>query len=285
MKKLLFIITIAVAFTLLCCEKEGVYNPSKKIKRIYVTYDNKKVLSQEWSWNKNTLHKIEYFYLSSGNLFYSSTFKYNGKQISEIQDSDGYLTKFSFNGNKYDKVDYYNSKSELIISLKFSYSGNKASSVEGQFFSSSKSSSSLNNYNQSYLTTIIPEFRLTEENIERIMHSKGGTSIVKWNFEYNGNNLSKLELQEDGIIVAHDYEEYDKKINPFYHHNEVINLPLNTILSKNNVLKQRYRNDDGKITTYEFSYSYDGNVPTEVQRRANNSGYISTTTTYYEYIK
>jgi len=285
MKKLLFIITVAFAFTLLCCEKEGVYNPSKKLKRIYVTYNNKKVLSQEWSWNNNTLHKIEYFYVNTGNLFYSSTFKYNGNQISEIQDSDGYLTKFSFNGNKYDRVDYYNSKSELRISLKFSYSGNKVSSIEGQYFPSSKSSSSLNNFNQGYLTTLIPELRLSEEYIEYLQHSKGGVSIVKWNFEYNGNNLSKLERQEDGNIVSYDYEEYDKKTNPFYHHVEVVNLALNTILSKNNVLKQRYRNADGKITTYEFSYSYDGNVPIEVQRRANSSGDISTTTTYYEYIK
>jgi len=284
MKKLLFFITIALAFTFFNCQKEGVYAPSKKIKRIYVMYNSKKILSQEWSWNKNTLNKIEYFYLNTGNLAYSSTFKYNGNQISEIQDSDGYFTKFSFNGNKYDKVDYYNAKSELTISLRFSYSGNNVSSIEGQYFSTGKSSS-FDNYNQSYLTTIIPELRLSEEEIIQFEHAKGGASIIKWNFEYKGGNISKLEKQEEANIVTNSYEEYDKKNNPFYNHVEVMNTSLNSILSKNNVLRQLYRNAEGKLTTYDFSYSYDGNVPTEVQRRANSNGDISTTTTYYEYVK
>jgi len=281
MKKLLFLITIALAFTMLNCQKEGVYNPQKKIKRIYITYNNKKALSQEWSWNKNILSKIEYFYVNTGNLYYSSTFKYNGKQVSEIQDSDGYFTKFSYNGDKYEKVDYYNAKSELRISLRFTYSGNKISSIEGQFLSGK---SSLGNYNQSYLTTIIPELRLAENDMMQI-EGKGEVSIVKWNFEYKGNNISKLEKQKDAEIVSNSYEEYDSKNNPFYHDVEVINTSLNLILSQNNVLKQVNRNADGKTTTIEYTYIYDGNFPIEVQIKTNYNGNVVITNDYYEYIK
>jgi len=282
MKKLLFFITIAFAFTLFNCQKEGVYQPSKKIKRIYVMYDSKKVLSQEWSWNKNIMSKIEYFYINTGKLAYSSTFKYNGSTISEIQDSDGYSTKFTYSGGKYEKVEYFNEKLELRISLRFTYTGTKVSSIEGQFYSSSKSS--IDNYNQSYLTTIIPELRLTEENIGQLQ-TKGGVSIIKWNFEYDGNNVSKLERQEDAKIITYSYEEYDKNINPYYHHVEVVNTSLNLFLSKNNVLRQLIRDHEGTSTTVDYTYIYDGKVPTEVQRKMNTGGNVTISTTYYEYVK
>jgi hypothetical protein len=284
MKKLLFIITIAFSITLFSCQKDGVYNPAQKLKRIYVMYNGKKAMSQEWSWNKSSLSKIEYYYINTGNLFYSSSFKYDGNKIKEIQDSDGYFTKFNYNGNKYDKVEYYNGKSEILISLKFSYSGNLISSIEGQFYSGSKSSPSFSNYNDSYLTTIIPELRLTEDNISHLQ-GKGGISIMKWNFEYKGNNVSKLELQEDGKITTNNYEEYDKKSNPFFHDVEVIYTSLNLILSRNNVLRQSTRYPEGKMTTSEYSYTYDGNAPTEVQRRTNSGGDITISNTYYEYVK
>jgi len=283
MKKLLFLITIAFAFSLFSCQKEGVYTPSEKIKRISVLYNSKKVLSQEWSWNNKILNKIEYFYLNTGGLAYSSTFKYDGNRITDIQDSDGYFTKFSYNGNLYDKVDYYNSKSELRISLKFSYSGKKVSSIEGQFYSSKKSSSE--KFNESYLATLIPELRLSEEQMMQLQAKGGGVSIIKWNFEFNGDNLSKLEIQDDGKIVTNSFEEYDKNINPYYHHVEVINTPFILFLSKNNVVRQTNRDDKGNSTLVDYAYIYSGKTPTEVQRKANTNGSVTISTTYYEYVK
>jgi len=282
MKKTLFLLTIALAFAFLGCQKEGVYNPSKKLKRIYVMYNTKKALSQEWIWNKNQLNKIEYFYLNTGNLYYSSTFSYDGDKISKIQDSDGYYTTFKYKGNQYDKVEYYNAKSELRIALYFTYTKNKITSIEGQFYSTGKST--IDNYNAGFLTTIIPELRLSEEDIQQF-RGGGGVSIRQWNFEYIGNNVSRLEIKEDAKITTHNYEKYDKNLNPFFQTIEVINTSLNLILSKNNVLEQTTRTQDGNTAIHEFTYVYDGQAPTEVQRRTNSAGNVTIYNTYYEYVK
>jgi len=54
MKKYLFLI-LALSILFIGCEKEGVYNPNKKIKRIYeesLSGSSPKRLSQEWTWEK-----------------------------------------------------------------------------------------------------------------------------------------------------------------------------------------------------------------------------------------
>jgi hypothetical protein len=286
MKKILLFITIALAFTFFGCQKDGAYNPSKQLKRIYVMLNSKKTLSEEWSWSNNLLTKIEYYYLNTGNLAWSSTFSYDGKRISKIQDSDGYSTYFKYSGNNYEKVEYYNAKSELLLMLMFTHTGNKITSIEGQYYYSvGKSAFNLDNYNQSYLTTLIPELRLDEETVMRMEGSKGGIDIIYWNFEYSGDNLSKLEKKEGTKITTNDYEKYDKNSNPFYHNLDIINGSLNLILSKNNVLNQTTKYSDGSTAMSEYTYIYDGSVPTEVQRKRISGGDVYLSTTYYEYVK
>ena len=60
MKKYLFLI-LALSILFIGCEKEGVYNPNKKIKRIYeesLSGSSPKRLSQEWTWEKKQLKRL-----------------------------------------------------------------------------------------------------------------------------------------------------------------------------------------------------------------------------------
>ena len=60
MKKILTILAIAcVAFIFAGCQKDGVYNPSKKISKIYYTSTSgNKSLQEIWTWNGKLLDKF-----------------------------------------------------------------------------------------------------------------------------------------------------------------------------------------------------------------------------------
>ena len=100
-------------FAFSSCEKDGVYNPSKKISKIYTQgTGGQKYLSQVWSWDKNKLAKVEHYW---GNTFgYSSTYVYDKNRLSEIRDSDGDYLKIEYSGSNYDKATFY-SEGKLFL--------------------------------------------------------------------------------------------------------------------------------------------------------------------------
>ena len=98
-KTFLFLVFACVAMLFSSCHKEGVFNPKKKISKIYTsssytfngnttTFD--KTLSEEWTWNKNnTLAKID----AHGSLSETTeTYTYDKKRVTRI---DGVSTNTS----------------------------------------------------------------------------------------------------------------------------------------------------------------------------------------------
>jgi hypothetical protein len=112
MKKLSLLLTLFVlALSFTSCDKEGVYNPNKKISKSYLDTGEGKQLTSSWNWNGKLLRTIDYYDLISGEIAYTHIFSYNDKdQIVSISDiTNNLTTKYFYYGNRFDKiVSYHN---------------------------------------------------------------------------------------------------------------------------------------------------------------------------------
>ena len=104
---LLILAVFILGFT--SCNKEGTYNPSKKLSKIYQEYKSGssstgKLLKESWTWNKKQLTQIDYYASDGKKIIYSSIFKYDGKQVSEIK-SGNTTMKFVYEKSKLDNIE------------------------------------------------------------------------------------------------------------------------------------------------------------------------------------
>ena len=271
MKKVL-LLCMTVCLLALGCEKEGVYNPSKKIKRVY--YSTSKHLTQEWKWNKNQLQKIDYYWNNS--IHYTENFKYDDKnRITKIEDYDtGDYTTISYSDDGYNKIEYY-WENILIISAAVKYENKKISRIDIVYYDCEEDK---NIKSDGFISNIIPK-----EIIERVNNHKGtkGAYPVTVTFKYAGDNVSEMTSIEEGYTANYSYENYDKNLNPYFH--ALTDGFGMYCLSKNNVGRIIYRGTfsegDTEMGTTDFEYTYDGKFPTEVVQKIGTSRYVN----YYEY--
>ena len=96
------ILALAISLSFTSCNKEGVYNPKKKITAIYYQYPGTaKMLQEQWTWDGNLLSKIQYYY--GGTYSHSNIYKYDGKRLIEVN-VDGDIIKFTYDGSKLAKL-------------------------------------------------------------------------------------------------------------------------------------------------------------------------------------
>jgi len=255
-----FLLCIAICLLVLGCEKEGVYNPDKKIKKIYEGFIPK--LSEEWTWDKNLLQKIDYF--SGDEVGYTENFKYDNKnRIIRIEDYEyGDYYTISYNKDGYEKIEYYD-EDILYMSAAFQYEKKKVSRIDLTYYDFYDYKSTKKD---GFITKIIPKEILnsTIESKNR-SESKGTYSFVV-NFKFDGNNVSEMIVVDDYSII---YENYDKNLNPFYSSfTGMVDFEDGAGirgLSKNNVGKVTYKWGFGwPDETVEYGYAYDGKFPTSI---------------------
>jgi hypothetical protein len=275
MKKYLFLI-LALSILFIGCEKEGVYNPNKKIKRIYeesLSGSSPKRLSQEWTWEKKQLKKIDYY--SDNQISYTENFSYDNKnRLIRIEDySYGERYEIKYDKDGVSKIELY-IDNELYQIMNFKYDRNKIVEISVTVIEidNSKILVSKSNKPESFISMILP----IKEVKDRIRSKNTKGNYVKYfEFEYDGNNLSKMKEIDGSWIDEYTYENYDKKSNPFYSNVYSISEGF----SKNNVGKVINRWE-----TREYEYTYDGKFPTEVTMKYTGSGgSTSVYRTYYEY--
>ena len=282
MKKLLFI-CMALCIVFMGCEKEGVYNPGKKIRRISEQPQGEaKQISQEWSWNKNLLQKVDYF--SKNQLYYTENYKYDDKnrviKVDDYENGDYY--DISYNDNGYNKIDYYwNNK--LVESYSFQYTDKKVSKISCTWFDNSKSQVKGNG---SFIDFLFPvDMKLLEMGNSKSKGDDASTATVS--IKYNANNLSEVEvLYDNGNIYRYSYEDFDKYLNPFY--SSFSHGTGLTSYSQNNHAKAIVRttiNDNTVNFTTDREFTYDGKYPLEIVSKTSYSDYTYRTTTSYEYLK
>lgn len=281
MKKYLFIVTVSavliMALGLSSCQKEGVYNPKKKISKIFEQYgSDSKYLSEVWTWDDNKLSRIDY--PSWGGY---QRFEYENNKISKIIDEDGDYWLVKYNGKKFDKVEFYydNQLSGIVI---FEYSGSKITKMttEELWDDDKYDLVSVKNRQFGVLKFLIPEMPL--EMTKKSTKSTSETYVIK--LTWKGNNIEKLEEEEierNEVYTSTTKYTYDDKSNPFY--NSFFGVDDYFVSSKNNITKETITDSDNDFWEYEYSYTYDGNYPKECVRIYRSGTYSSVTTTFYEY--
>ena len=142
------IIALPLFFTSCQKEQEGVYNPKKKIERIYherylsytygynetYEYVDPKHLSEVWNWDGNVLNSIDYFD-EEGYSAERATFIYDGKRLSEIRISydgeESYRYIYNYQDNLLSSISgYYADEQTPISTFQFTHSGKKITRIE-----------------------------------------------------------------------------------------------------------------------------------------------------------
>jgi len=288
MKKLI-VLSIAFCLIFLGCEKEGVYNPDKKIKRVYTQEDSYKELKSEWTWEKNLLKKIEYYWGGS-TPEYDERYVYEKNQLIRVDLSFGYYWKVSYKNNLYDKVELLTPEGMSFLSVKFTYEKKKISEINLTFFDYDDYIANIPS--GGFMSGLFsPELMQGMQKMASKSKSKADSYTYKISFTYDKNNIKErvLGYTEPGYSwkFTYKFEKYDNKTNPlyrFYTQPYVGEGSFESFVgSKNNPLEIIVIEEDGDYYsdrwTITYDYSYDGKFPTEVIRREDSWR----TTTFYEY--
>lgn len=290
MKKIFSILVIAcVAMLFSACQKEGIYNPSKKISKIYFTDKNgNKSLSQVWGWNKNnTLEKIDN-YSSNGTLSSTLNFTYEKKRLTRMNNyaTNAYI-EYKYDGKNLKEANLYSSGS-LMDTYSFTYENGKITKIIDTYV---HSKSAGNDVEMNPLQFILPDeiYNVTEENRKQFQpDGSKATTVFTYELTWDGNNISKLVRTVSGSSATLSLDiQYDKNNNPlkgaflsFYFEDNV----LDGNLCKNNVTRLESKSvaEGGNVTTnvYTYEYTYDGKWPVSRRFMGENS-----TLTEFEYTK
>ncbi|MCQ2270673.1 MAG: hypothetical protein MJZ52_05545 [Bacteroidales bacterium] len=289
MKKTLTILAIAcIAFIFAGCQKDGVYNPSKKISKIYyTTTSGNKLLDQIWTWNGKLLDRIDFY--SGGTVSHSYNFTYDGNRLTRMNDyKHNEYVEYKYDGNHLSETNVF-SGGNLRYIYKFSYKSGKLESMT--LTSTSKGSDKKMEINP--LTFMFgPEISQCIEKAEKTHSAKNnGKSayIETYKFTWEKGEISKLVIsyQGDGYAEVTFRYTYDKKNNPFF--GSFISpeyMLLDGCLCKHNVTKIDYTEmEDGDIETWTstYDYSYNKNNYPISKRETEMGGGQSYTGGLYEY--
>lgn len=294
------------------CNKEGVFNPKKKISKIYTsnsytingnTTTSDKTLSEEWTWNKNnTLAKID----AHGFYETTETYTYDKKRVTRIDgvatntsgitgggtSSYTYHIEFKYNSKELSEASYYDGN-ELQTKLTFTHQNGKISKIE--LFEMN-----LENMDKNIkaLHSILPEHLYS--NLEKMYknrlsksNTKGDASII-YELTWDKNNISKAVCTAQWVegyekdIMEYKYDNYS---NPFYGYlsPEMGEYSGADYFSKNNITQittqyqTSFDNDKGDTNIENFNYTYEGKYPVTCSHTSSYYEGSYTTTTEYEY--
>lgn len=279
---------LVLASMVSCSKKEGVYNPKKKIQRVYYssTYTDK-YLDEAWDWNGKKLEAINH-YTSSGNLSWTENFSYDGSRLIRVDDYLGSeYTTYEYDGNKLKTVNYYY-RNGLETTATYTYDGSKLSKMT---ITNYDSKSVRNGHLESaYMPFSTEVAEVLDKCIAKAgLHNQDREiEVMTYQFTWNGNNISKIVVSQDANMAT-AILQYDDKNNPMqgylnlYSETGESMVPILT-RSTNNITQIVASDSDGDSEVVNFTYQYDNDkYPTMLiqQYGSGNSQII----TYYEYDK
>ena len=237
----------------------GVYNPGKKIRRVYYKspYSDRKELEQLWQWNGDLLESIKYYGYNE-NLDYVEQFIYDGQRLSRIEYSDGDFrgyVEFRYENNELKSAECYGpyDYSELQCKIKFVYQEKKVSKITYQ----------------SEFTDLSLQFTWNQDNVSMIS--------ITGNDEYN----NAVELYYDQNNNPYKGFIYYRMCLQYMFDDGWKFIKDRSSFSSNNVTQAVFSNPI-RNEVYNFIYQYDEDgFPTEQQYYNNHSEYGGTY--YYEY--
>lgn len=287
MKKFKFlpvVLGMLIVVFMASCSKEGVYNPSKKIQRVYFASssswgDVDKYLAQSWNWDSKTLASIDYFN-SNGDTRYTENFSYDGNRLTrvDVYKYSEYCT-YEYEG-KYLKSSSYYYRNKMEASVTYTYESGKLTQMVVTYFGNKKSES---NILFAYMP-IEPRVANSMKNFAEKAVNERGMTVVTYQVTWTDDNITKVIGTREGNMMTLTYS-YDSKNNPFKGFLNGESASLN-FYSKNNVTREMEVDTDGDNYIYTYTYTYDGdNYPTMVIETMIEPESDYSETTFYEYNK
>lgn len=272
------------------CKKDGVYTPSKKIQRVYIssTYTNK-YLRQSWDWDGKLIKDIKY-YNSNGSLNWTADYSYEGQRVVRIDDYlNSEYTTFDYNGKHLKTVNYYY-RNNLDASSDLTFKNNKLENIMTTYYGTKGVGRNL--MKTSFLPLPEDVCEIMDICLAKVFENNESKSVgvINWKLTWDGNNISKIDasLGSEWIGISLQYDNKNCPLNGFYDlysfvDDEIILDGGMMSYSKNNITKAVINDSDGDNTILTFTYQYDNNnYPImRIQQLSDDGDYKYIT--YYEY--
>lgn len=296
MKKSLYtaLALLLVSAVFVNCQKDGVFNPKKKINKIYKSHEGGKYLIEEWTWEGNLLGKIAY--CNDTNVLRKAYYFYDKKQLVRVENTnDLSYVLISYNKSQYDKMDFYTKYDRKVRSYTFTYDKKKISKIDVTVYKNpAKSAMSIED---DIMSAFIPKIILEETNklmMGSPLWKSDGDDVFVYTLKYDGDNVVEWKISDANETklkeTVFQYSSYDKNMNPYYMSNPTDGTnPVSFTFCKNNPLQmtrtQYVANEKIASFTFDYIYKYDDKkYPTEVIEKQIGESYTNSDTTYYEYI-
>ena len=279
---------IGLIFSFNACKKDGVYNPSKKVSKIYTEvylYDSVynvigsvPMLSQNFTWDKNILKEVDSY--REGEQRDKEIFVYDGKRLVRIDHVDpDYIsdieeqTIFSYEGSKLHKATILDN-GDIEAEIEYIYEKNKISEmIYTIYYNSGLSSLNILEPLKQVLDPNMVEVLSCDKEMLACLEAKNGLThkagvrTMKIELEWERDNISQVKLIQDPYTQIVSFT-YDNKKNPFYSRPmediETMGDPEYGLLSffcnKNNIV-QMESTSSGHTYTIPLEYEYDGSYP------------------------
>lgn len=291
-KSIIFCLCVTVIAFFASCNRDpdGVYNPAKKIHKIYEVNDvYGTYVSEVWNWNGNLLSSIN-IYDQRGDLYATHTYQYDGDRLITIRNQSSYT--YATLNYKEDKIDYinvyYTGDDDPITVYSFQYKGNKLShlTIDNKFIMLDKKSL------VNPLKVILPDVYASVENlIEKSANESKGGETITMDFTWTGKNITSVvtkAVSDHSATLDVTECTFDHKRNPVGGFIGSIFGSDNLYCNQNNLLSATTTSFGTPFSTTTYDYEYEDNYPVKITKTTTYQdpyeGVIPDVVTYiYEY--
>ncbi len=253
-------------FSFTSCEKDGVYNPDKKISAIYMVDDNgKKELFQTWTWDKKLLTSIT---TSISNVSQTMNLSYNkSKQLTCIQLDNNNRSDIEYDGKQLTQMIVY-TDGEASAVYRFTHNSDKK--ISGYTVEANDSDfgmRSANLVNTAFLF-IAPEIAEAETQHFVAAATSEAKSAQKYEvtLTYTDDNVTEMVIKKADGTETRTYTYNESKLNPFYKflaysENDTYSFSKNCPTH----CDIKYTNSD-RTKEIKYNYTFDGKYPIQDNR-------------------
>ncbi len=283
------------------CEKEGIYNPDRKISKTTIAVsaivsgspiDVPAVDEMTFTWDGDRLDKITY-HDYDGNPSWTATYVYDKKnRVESIENSRNHeKAEFIYDGNKLSEMNYY-SGNEKVIYVEVEHDGKRISQLCYHITNSTKALQMTLSPWKFMMDDMVAA--VLDKNIQQVTANSQtkGEAIVIADFVWEGDNVEKMLLTSptsptDPNMQVDILFEYDTHANPLLHAYSISTPVLmrdeSYLIHSANNMTNYQEVTPKKTSSVDFTYTYDGDYPVTRSYTLHEGEDVETYTRAYIY--
>lgn len=271
-KSIQLVVALAViAMMAVSCQKEGQFNPSKKVRKITTSYTYPYIggtqvtttTTKEFNWgDKGLLSSVNYYV--DDEITAVSKYHYDkNNRLDTLYYSKGYgyLTYiYKYDGNKLSTIVVRHNE-EYVGTWKVEHSGSYISGISYDMSATEKGSHvSVPAANALFF---LPENIIEDINLALKDNATKGLPYSTIGFSWENGNLVGCSFGSSGYVYNIKYQ-YDGKKNPLYGWYDFDLSSVDVMFSKHNITNEtteRSSSKETKKSDVQYKYEYSGSYP------------------------